>query len=1171
MRNQFLFGAALAAIIVPAAAYAQETTASVNGQVLSDSGQPVANAKVSVVHTPSGTRSNATTDSQGGFSLRGLRVGGPYTVTVNASGYGLQSVEGLALTIGDTLNVPIQLAAKEIVVTATRSKSRELVTSSQSTFRSDQIAGVVSARRDVRDIARRDILSSFNPTTGGVSIAGGVVRTQRFSIDGVQVQDSFGLNYGGLPSTRGIISIEMIDQLSVKAAPFEVSEGNFQGGAISVVMKSGTNRLHFSAFGDWGNAGLTGKVTRDNQGLVGDNYPVAASKILDFKNYGGSISGPIIKDRLFFSASYEKLSEGTPNPFGVIGSSAPNIVPNLTQATIDNVSQLFTANYGSFAIGGVPTAIAEKDTKYAGKIDWNITSGQRLSASYIHHVNTLPSFGGSSSGTSPNISLQSNDLQVSENTDAEAVQLNSKWSNNFSSELRASYKYYKRGQDAYSGPDFAQFNICTDATSTPLTAGNVTNNNVLLCTTGVPAIRLGPDTPRQANKFNSHILNLQGNATYRAGNHSIKFEADHAYSKLYNLFVFGGGGFAGSGGPQGLYYFDSLTDFTAKNANELALTSTTVGDKNNGYVNWAYALNTVGLQDTWKVTPKITVTAGLRYDRYSADKTIKANTNFLTRYQTLYPGLTNTATLDGRDKIQPRLGFNWTPTRELRVTGGVGLFAGGFSDVFISNNYSNSGSLQGINSTGAAITSIDIRRVTVGPLVDPVTNKPTGQSPSGFLDTSTGSDPGAAVGSAALNGVTGSAIPAAVTAYLQGNTAVLANATTNSIDPKFKIPAQWKYNLSFNWRPDLTSSGLGDGWNLRADVLFSDTQQAARWFDLRAQPLVINGVTQVAPDGRPRYGGSFLNANGVLTQPGSNTDIQLTNTTRGQSRVYAIGVTKDFKDFSLNASYTHQNVKDAAGPLISSTVGSAYGGIATADPNSGGTYGRSSFEVTDQFRAGVEFRHKFFKDAETRFGVNLESRSGQPFSITMFDSTTNGASGRASVFGTALNQSSHLLLVPDFSLTPITGVSAVQGTPGSLVQYGNIILDTATATSLQNLVNATKLARYQGQIAPKNILTGPSYNKIDLHFAQQIPFFGHSKITALFDIENFLNLLNRNWGSYQSVSDTAVVRVACQTPASASAAQTCPNYVYSVYNSPRTTTAPKFSLYAIRAGVRFDF
>ena len=142
-----------------APAYAQETTSSIAGQVSSEAGAPVAAAKVSVTHVPSGTTSSATTDASGNFSLRGLRVGGPYTVKVTARDYAVETVSDIALTVGDTLALPVRLSTHEIVVTAAASKgSRALVTGSQSTFRAADIINIVSARRDVRDIMRRDIL-----------------------------------------------------------------------------------------------------------------------------------------------------------------------------------------------------------------------------------------------------------------------------------------------------------------------------------------------------------------------------------------------------------------------------------------------------------------------------------------------------------------------------------------------------------------------------------------------------------------------------------------------------------------------------------------------------------------------------------------------------------------------------------------------------------------------------------------------------------------------------------------------------------------------------------------------------------------------------------------------------------------------------------------------------
>ena len=341
MRHNLFLGVAVAALVIPAAVSAQETTSAIAGHVTDESGQPVAGAKVVVVHTPSGTTSASTSDSTGSFSLRGLRVGGPYLVTVDAAGYPEQTVEGVSLTVGDTLGLPIALHQKDIIVTATRSGARRLVEGSESTFTSSQIQDIVSARRDVRDIIRRDPLAAFNPNVGGVTIAGGNIRTQRFSVDGVQIQDSFGLNYGGLPSTRGIVSLEAIDQLTVKAAPFDISEGNFQGGAVNVVLKSGTNKYHLTGFGNFGGPTLTGNKTRDNRRLATTDSAVNPTQILDFTNYGGSISGPIIKDKLFFFGAYESLSEGAANTFGAVGSNAPNIVPNLTQAAVDNVISKF--------------------------------------------------------------------------------------------------------------------------------------------------------------------------------------------------------------------------------------------------------------------------------------------------------------------------------------------------------------------------------------------------------------------------------------------------------------------------------------------------------------------------------------------------------------------------------------------------------------------------------------------------------------------------------------------------------------------------------------------------------------------------------------------------------------------------------------------------------------
>lgn len=1188
MQLKFFLAASAASLSVACAlaatpAYAQETTSAVAGQVTGADGAPIAGAKVTVVHAPSGTVSTAVTDASGNYALRGLRVGGPYSVTADGGAFSPVTIEGLNFEVGETFALPIQLSDQAIVVTG-NVIGRALVLGSQTTFNSEDILNTVSSRRDIRDIVRKDPLASFNANVGGVSIAGGNIRTQRFSVDGMQMQDSFGLNYGGLPSTRGIVAIEAIDQLTVKAAPFDVSEGNFQGGAVNVVLKSGTNQYHGSAFGNWGGQSLTGKRTRYNVNPLGIPFPVANTLTLDFKNYGGSLSGPIIKDTLFLALAYEYLSEGTSNPFAPQGGNAPNIVPNAYRADqtafkgIDSVIAAFPNLYGSYEIGDVPTTIAETDKKYSAKLDWNITDGHRFSASYIHHENVLPNYGsaGSTSTTAPYIALQSDIYKLTEFTNAGSAQLNSQWTDNLSTELRGSYKYYRRGQDTYFGPDFAMFDVCLDNASDAITSTTIAAATTL-CRTGVstasggngtglgtPVLRLGPDSPRQANAFDNKIRTLQGNVSYRAGNHLFKLEYGNVNSKLYNLFVYNGSGSTASGGAgaQGLYYFDSFADFQNKKANELALYSTTTGNKLDGFVRWGYTTHTIGAQDTWTVTPDLTVNAGVRYDFIQTGDDIALNSNFTRRFGNLYPGLDNTATLDGRDAIQPRIGFNWKPTATLRISGGVGLFEGGLSDVFISNNYSNTGTV--LNSTGAIVTGIDLVRIA-----------------GGCIDRSTGAS--TALGTlspticAALDNVNGATPNAAALAYLQTNTAVLANSATNSLDPNFKLPAQWKSNLSLTWRPEFNDTWWGSGWSFRADALFSDTQNGLRWTDLRAQPLVVNGVTQVAPDGRPRYGGT-LNTTAGVAQPGNNSDIQLTNTKKGMSRVFAASLEKSFDFLDLSAAYTHQTVKDVAGTLVSSTVGSSYG-VVTDDPNSGGAYGRSVFEVKSMYRFEANFHHRFFGDNETRFGLSFSSRSGTPYSLVMNDNATLSATGqsqRAAVFGT-VNTSSHLLYVPDFSATPTTGVTyylngSNTATAGG-IQVGNVIFDQqSTLTSLKNLIDGTGLNGYYGKILPKNNLFSPRFNNLNLNFAQDVPLPFGAKFTALASIENFLNMLDNRWGSYQEFGNTSVVRVSCaRTTLALPTGQQCTNYQFSAYSDPRTNTYPKSSLWTIRVGGRIRF
>ena len=288
------YGAALSALLcgMSSAVYAQETTSAVRGSVVTDAG-PVGNATVTITHRPSNTRSVTQTNADGVFDARGLRVGGPYSIAVSSSA-GSKTMDGVFLTLGEQTRLEISLEAEveEVVITAAADPTADN-SSVRTTLDAGDVQSVVSVTRDLRDLARRSALVTQNSRgDGGISIAGSNPRSNRITIDGAQAQDDFGLNTGGTPTRRGPISLDAVEQFTVDAVPIDVENGDFSGGALDVVLKSGGNSFHGTAFINYLNDGMVGRKIR------GAPVPSQISQ----RNYGGFLSGPIWKDRIFFAA-----------------------------------------------------------------------------------------------------------------------------------------------------------------------------------------------------------------------------------------------------------------------------------------------------------------------------------------------------------------------------------------------------------------------------------------------------------------------------------------------------------------------------------------------------------------------------------------------------------------------------------------------------------------------------------------------------------------------------------------------------------------------------------------------------------------------------------------------------------------------------------------------------
>jgi hypothetical protein len=265
-------------------------------------------------------------------------------------------------------------------------------------------------------------------------------------VDGVRFSDNFGLQQGGLPTTRGPVPLDAVEQMSVKIAPYDITEGDFQGGSINVVLRSGGNDFTGSTFYTYTDDSFTGDKTRGK--------PVA----LDFesKTWGGFLSGPIIKDKLFFALAYEELDETNPASFGLAG--APNVVPNLTQGQLDNVASIAKSVY-NYDTGGIRSVLPETDKKITAKIDWNINDSHRLSYTAIKQDGYLQSPGtGSNAPISPSLNYTSYATNEPEEVSSHVLQLNSDWTNDFSTEARLNFRDYAKIPSSLGEGGFAQFN-----------------------------------------------------------------------------------------------------------------------------------------------------------------------------------------------------------------------------------------------------------------------------------------------------------------------------------------------------------------------------------------------------------------------------------------------------------------------------------------------------------------------------------------------------------------------------------------------------------------------------------------------------------------------------------------------------------------------------------------
>lgn len=1137
MQLRYFLAASAAALsiasVVAVPASAQQITSGIDGTVSDASGNAISNATVTITDTRTGSERVLTSDGSGGFRVGNLVTGGPYVVTVKADGFEGQTVENVSINLQGNTSFAFELASSDsgdvIVVSGSRANVSQRAVGPGTSYNLETLEGFPSITRDVRDIIRLDPRVSLDRDNevDRISCLGGNDRGNTFTVDGVVQADVFGLNGTPFAARNALpLPFDVIRETSVEFAPFDVEYSDFTGCAVNVVTKSGQNKFHGSAF-----------FTFTNQDLRGDTAGEAASIVAPFKEkrWGATLGGPIIKDRLFFYAGYEETDDADANEFGPAGAGFANSANFVTQAQFDRFAQIAKDVYGQDT-GGYPTSLPQSSVRYFGRLDAFITDGQRLEMTYqrLEENNVESDF-----GTSNLTGLNSFEAEGTI-SDYYSVRLYSDWNDRISTELRLSRAEVGDVQGPVGGGEAQSDSpIVRLAVAVPTVTGQ---------TTQVGLLSTGPGIFRSANQLDTKVDQARFVMNLDADDHQIKIGAEYNDLEVFNLFAVN---------ATGTLFFSSLDNFEqgilsdgtvtgANNAQILSgasvgaeINATPSGDINEAAAKFSRQIYSFFAQDDWQATDRLSVTAGVRIQLYDGDAP-RANPTFLARY-----GFTNANPFS---RINPVILPRFSATYDFddagifnrsKLTGGVGIFAGGDPVVYFSNAFSNNGFSTGFgalnNTTCAAVNA------PAGP-VDVV----VGGQFAGFPDCArqAGSDQ-------AARGL----------------------ADLQSTDPNFKNPTVLRANLGFETNLG-DGEGFFSGWNLKLDYIYSKFRNTLNFVDLSQTPNPALGLSGFTVDGRPIYRAIDPTAMGCTAQlqgtggtppvytgvtaacfaTGRDDEIQLTNGPSYGSHVASFALSKRFDrgmftdggSLNIALGYAFTDSNDARNNS-SATATSSYD-ITAAFDRQAPDVSTALTESRHNFTLALNLKEQFFGDYDTSMGLFFSARSGRPYSLTF----NNGAVFNDSASGV----DNALLYVP-------TGITDPNISPTS---------NAAAVTSLLNYLGTKNCKFTPGQSIKRNSCVNDTVFDLDLRFSQELPgpgrLFGvEDKLELFADFDNFLNFIDSSENVFRRRGGSAGLVTLVD-----GGVDTQGRYIISNFN-PDDDNSIGFSssVWRIQLGVRYKF
>jgi hypothetical protein len=667
-------------------ATAQNTTSGLNGVIRTTKGDALVGATITATHNPTGTVYRVATRNGGRFTIYNMNPGGPYTIAVSFVGYADQKKEDVFLNLGENSVLDFSLddksaALTEVVVAARRTTPPVGKGGTETSIGRDKMVNLPTVGRNLSDFLRVVPQAKLTSADGGISIAGQNNRFNAFYIDGAINNDVFGLSASGTNGGQAggpPISIDAIDQFQVVISPFDASIGNFTGGGINAITKSGNNELQASLWHVLRNQDLAGRspVATLKPGTFNE---FERTKLANFttKTTGFRIGGPILKNKLFFFILGELQRDERPQPY--LGDYRGN---TNTAAGIESVANYLKSAYNYDPGGYLNNPDRLEGDRINTKLDWNVSSKNKLSVSYRYNKLTRNNVNGS---TATRINFFNNGYVFPSTTHSASAELKSSFKKGASNRLMVTVTNVEDDRGPLGSP-----------------FPNIFIND------GPGTISIGTEFSSTQNFLKQRNLAVLNTFRFLANKHTISIGTDNEFNSIYNVFI---------QASFGAYTYGSVADFLAnakpaRYQRNFALLDGSTTDQTRSAAEFETLRLGFFINDEIRLSDRLTINLGARADK-TAFLTTPLKDNFFN--DTALAVLSQVYDLKGARagqrpfmpiSISPRIGFTYKIDEEnLVLRGGVGFFTGRIPLVWPGGIYNNNGaSVGGVNISNPNIT-----------------------------------------------------------------------------------------------------------------------------------------------------------------------------------------------------------------------------------------------------------------------------------------------------------------------------------------------------------------------------------------------------------------------------------------------------------------------------------